>query len=119
MFGTRGVAIACNLVEQKWNISTPHLRTYKKERGKKGKDSNLLSNAWPIPGIKAVPPMTKTAWRYLRILSSPPAARALLNIATSNGNLLASKHTSIVYPPAYVDDGVVMWLFCAKVDGIC
>lgn len=65
----------------------------------------LLSNACAMPGTRAVPPITNTAWRYLRIFSSPPAALALLKMATSRGSLLASKHTSMVYPPGNVGVG--------------
>src|SRR6266702_2843643 len=54
----------------------------------------LLSSACETPGTSAVPPTTRTACKYLRIFSSPPAARALLNIATSIGNLLASNAMS-------------------------
>jgi len=50
IFGTKGVAMACNLHPtmtwlHKRNNEFPH----------------LLSSAWAMPGINAVPPMTRTA----------------------------------------------------------
>lgn len=73
---------------------------FRREGGDQGRRNERLSNAYllsracAIPGINAVPPMTRTAWRYFLIFSSPPAARALLKMATSRGSLLASKQTS-------------------------
>ena len=52
--------------------------------------------------MSAVPPIMSTACRYFRIFSSPPAALALLKMATSKGSLLASKHTSMANPPGFV-----------------
>ena len=59
-------------------------------------DKNNLLNARAVAGIIAEPPMTSTASRYLELFSSPPAARALLKIATSKGCLLlASRRTCL------------------------
>lgn len=90
MLGTSGVAIAWSL--SRYCSESPLLSEQK---------TYLLSRAWAIPGISAVPPTTRTAWRYLRILSSPPAALALLKIATSKGSLLDSNTTSIGKLPKY------------------
>ena len=84
---TTGVAIACNL-ENSDNTGEIY----------KALDNSvtyLLSRAGAIPDICALPPISKTICRYLRIRSSP-AARTLLKIATSNGNMLASKGTSML-----------------------
>jgi hypothetical protein len=73
----------------------PLIKLARNERKNGKKEAYLLSRACAIPGVRAVPPTTRTACKYFRILSSPPAARALLNIATSKGSLLASSSRSI------------------------
>ncbi|CAK5267691.1 unnamed protein product [Mycena citricolor] len=57
--------------------------------------------------------MISTACRYLRILSSPPAARVLLKMATSRGSRLASSATSMSKPP-----GCLLFLPLSSLEGL-
>jgi hypothetical protein len=91
--------------------SSPRPETYfmpplsPEHRNVRERKTHRLSSACAIPGTILVPPITRTACKYFRIFSSPPAARALLKTATSSGSFEASNSTSIGNPPGKLHVG--------------